>query len=82
MNTKYLQEIMKGTDGNASFKRFATGLCVILITIAFLSNMFLGLTIEEFIFNGVMFIVISGLGFTGLERFAPRQSKGDETSAS
>jgi len=27
---------------------------------------------DEFIYNSMMYIVVSGLGFTGLEKFAPK----------
>ena len=63
-------------DGSVSSKRVVTVLAFILCAIGFISNLFWGFKIDEFIYNSMMYIVIGGLGFTGLEKFAPK-SKGD-----
>jgi hypothetical protein len=38
----------------------------------FVANLFWRFTIDEFIFNAVMYIVIGGMGITGVEKFAPK----------
>ena len=61
-----------GTDGSVSSKRVVTFIAMILVTTAFIANLFFKLKIDEFIYNSMMYIVVAGLGFTGLEKFAPK----------
>lgn len=67
-----LNEIFKDIDGSFSSKRVSTFICLLLITTAFISNLFFGFKIEEFIFESVVYITIAGLGFVGAEKFAPK----------
>jgi hypothetical protein len=62
-----------GADGSVSSKRVITFLAFILCAIGFVANMFWGFKIDEFIYNSMMYIVVGGLGFTGLEKFAPKK---------
>lgn len=62
-----------GTNGSVSSKRVVTVLAFVLCSIGFISNLYWGYKIDQFIYNSMMFIVIGGLGFTGLEKFAPKQ---------
>jgi len=62
-----------GVDGSISSKRVITFIATLLCTIGFLANLFGGFKIDEFIYNSMMFIVVAGLGFTGLEKFAPKK---------
>lgn len=61
-----------GVDGSVSSKRVVTFSAFILCALGFIVNLFFGFKIEEFIYNSMMYIVIGGLGFTGLEKFAPK----------
>ena len=61
-----------GVDGSVSSKRVVTFIAFLLCATGFLANLFWGFKIDEFIFNNMMYIVIAGLGFTGLEKFAPK----------
>lgn len=60
-------------DGSVSSKRVITFLAFLLCAVGFVANMFWGFKIDEFIYNSMMYIVIGGLGFTGLEKFAPKK---------
>lgn len=62
-----------GHDGSVSSKRVVTFLAFILCAVGFLANLFWGYEIDEFIYNSMMYIVVGGLGFTGLEKFAPKK---------
>lgn len=62
-----------GVDGSVSSKRVITFLAFLLCAVGFVANMFWGFKIDEFIYNSMMYIVIGGLGFTGLEKFAPKK---------
>lgn len=57
-------------DGSVSSKRVVTLLAFLLCAIAFIANLFWDYKIDEFIYNSMVFVVISGLGVTGLEKFA------------
>lgn len=61
-----------GTDEYISSKRIVTMLAFILCSVAFLSNLFWGLTIDEKLFEGMMYIAIAGLGFTASEKFTKK----------
>ena len=61
-----------GVDGSVSSKRVITTLAFLLCAVGFIANLFWGFKIDEFIYNSMMYIVIGGLGFTGLEKFAPK----------
>ena len=68
----YFKDMMSD-GGSPSTKRWVAVLAMILIAIGYIANLFWDYTIEEFIFNGVMYIVIGTLGITGAEKFAPKK---------
>ena len=68
----YLKDMMS-ENGNPSSKRWVAVVATLLIVIGYIANLFWDYTIEEFIFNGVMYIVIGTLGITGVEKFAPKK---------
>ena len=68
----YLKDMMSD-GGNPSTKRWVAVVSTLLIAIGYIANLFWDFTIEEFIFNGVMYIVIGTLGITGVEKFAPKK---------
>ena len=53
-----------------SSKRVITLIAMILCIIGFIGNMFFGYKVDQNIYDSMMFVVISGFGFTGLEKFA------------
>ena len=75
----YIKDMMSD-GGNPSTKRWVAVVSTLLIAIGYIANLFWDFTIEEFIFNGVMYIVIGTLGITGVEKFAPKKptKKSDE----
>ena len=60
-------------DGSVSSKRVIAFLAFLLCAGGFIANMFWGFKIDNFIYDSMMYIVISGMGFTGLEKFAPKK---------
>lgn len=71
---KYVSQILQDTNGSYSSKRAVVILCVVLMATGFIANLFWDQTIDEFIFESVMYIVIAGLGFSGAEKFAPNRN--------
>ena len=67
--------LQDGADGTWSSKRVVTFLAFVLCSIAFISNLFFGYEVKEFMFEGMMFIAVAGLGATVTERFADRKQK-------
>ena len=70
-----MNSFLEDNDGNLSSKRLVTVISLGLLTAAFIGNLFWGFTIERFIFDGVMYITIAGLGISGAEKFAPSVPK-------
>ena len=68
----YHSMLTDGTDDGISSKRVVTLLAFILCAVAFVSNLFWNLTIDEKIFDGMMYIAIAGLGFTASEKFTKK----------
>ena len=69
----YLKSMLADANGEASTKRVVTLIFAILIGVGYWANLFYGLQISDNILDAVMFIVVAGFGFTGVEKFAPRK---------
>jgi hypothetical protein len=76
---KYITDMMADTCGSPSTKRWIAMIAMLLICTAFISNLFWDYTIEEFIFDGAMYIVIGALGITGIEKFSPKKPTKNNT---
>jgi hypothetical protein len=61
-----------GTDGSVSSKRVVTFSAFLMCAIAFLSDLFLGMKIESFLFESMSYIAMAGLGATVAEKFSSR----------
>lgn len=64
--------IADGADGSISSKRVITTLATFLVALAFVLNLFLGLTVDNNMYDSMMMIVIAGLGTTVAEKFAKK----------
>lgn len=69
----YAKSMLADANGEASTKRFITLIFAILIGIGYCANLFCGLQISDNILDAVMFVVVAGFGFTGVEKFAPHK---------
>ena len=72
MFTAIRSMLSDGVNGSVSSKRVVTFLAFLLCAAGFVANVFYGKTVDEGLFNSLMWIVISGLGITGAEKFAPK----------
>lgn len=66
-----------GHNGSLSSKRVVTFIATLLVCMAFLLNLFFNLTVEQFMFDSMMMIVVAGLGTTVAEKFAPKEKQED-----
>ncbi|AGS81137.1 hypothetical protein [Caulobacter phage Cr30] len=67
-----LSEFFQDHEGGLSSKRLVTGIALVMMIVAFIGNMFFGLQIAQFIYDSFQWIVCTGLGMVGLEKFAPK----------
>ena len=64
--------VADGADGSVSSKRVITTLATLLVALAFLLNLFAGMTVDKNMYDSMMMIVIAGLGTTVVEKFAKK----------
>jgi hypothetical protein len=62
-------------DGSWSSRRIITFLAFVFCSIAFFADLFWSRTINAAMFEGMMYIVLGGLGFTVSEKFASKPTK-------
>lgn len=73
---KFFMSLMGDVDGQKSSKRFITLIAFLMMCIAFIANIFMDIPLQQFVWDGMMYIVWAGLGFTTLEKFS--RSRGSE----
>lgn len=59
-----------GIDGSLSSRRVITFCAFLLCAIAFVCNLFFGMSMEKFIFDSMSYIAMAGLGATVAEKFS------------
>lgn len=68
----YHSMLTDGTDELISSKRVVTLLAFALCSMAFIGGLFWNLSVDPVVFEGMMWIAISGLGFTASEKFSKK----------
>jgi len=68
----FFRNILTGVDGDLSSKRLITLLSFVLVSVAFISNIFLDIPMKDYVWNGMLIFTGSGLGFTTLEHFSKK----------
>ena len=71
--------MVQDSSGDISSKRTITFFSFLCCAIAFLFNVFMDIKLEENIFDGMLFLTASGLGFTTMERFSPNKKEKEDT---
>lgn len=61
-----------GENGSWSSKRVITFLAFIFCSVAFFANLFFGKEMNAAMFEGMMYVVLGGLGVTVTEKFSSR----------
>ena len=67
-----LKGMLAEGDGKLSNKRVITLLSTVMLVVAFVANVFMQKHIDDNILNAIMFVIIGGMGITGMEKFAPK----------
>lgn len=70
MIKKFFNSLLGDVDGQKSSKRFITLIAFFMMCIAFISNIFMDIPLQKYVWDGMMYIVGAGLGFTTLEKFS------------
>ena len=68
----FLAKLLSDVDGQTSSKRFITLIAFLLLSTAFVCNIFWEIPLQEFVFDGMMYLVCVGLGVTVAEKFKPK----------
>ena len=68
----FFKKMLSDVDGQTSSKRFITLVAFSLLATAFICNIFFEIPLQEFVFDGMMYLVAAGLGFTTLEKFSKK----------
>lgn len=61
-----------GHNGSTSSKRVITLFATLICAIGFLANLFFGYKVDEFLFNGMIYLAMAGVGATASEKFAKK----------
>ena len=64
--------LQDGENNSWSSKRIITLIAFLLCALAFCCNLFFKYTVEEYMFQGMMMVVVAGLGVTVTEKFATK----------
>lgn len=70
--------INDGVDNSVSSRRVVTIGASILVALAYLLNLFCGMTVAQHMYDSMMMIVVAGMGTTVVEKFAPAAKKKGE----
>jgi len=65
-----MKSMLSDVDGQTSSKRVVTMLSFFCLMIAFLVNVFMQIQLEEFVYNGMLYLTAAGLGFCTFEKFS------------
>ena len=67
---KFFTSLLGDVDGQKSSKRFITISAFFMMCVAFIANIFMDIPLQKYGWDGMMYIVGAGLGFTTIEKFS------------
>tara|TARA_R110001592_G_scaffold142674_9_gene364930 strand:+ start:1062 stop:1307 length:246 start_codon:yes stop_codon:yes gene_type:complete len=78
----FITSTLKGLDGHISSKRLVTMIAFTCIVIAFLVNVFTSIPLQEHVYDGMLYLVMGGMGFSSFEKFSPKHAheKNEDTN--
>ena len=66
----FFASIFSDSNNNTiSSKRIVVFLCVIMMVAGFIANVRYGVEVSEHIYTSIMYVVLVGVGFSGIEKF-------------
>ena len=68
--SEFIVSMLADVDGQVSSKRFITIVAFLCLVLAFLCNVFASIPLQEFVYDGMLYLVGSGLGFSTVEKFS------------
>lgn len=68
----YFKQIMQDSTGSPSSKRWITVLFALALCGAFITSIVMSKNADPEIVHAVMYVIITGLGMSGAEKFAPK----------
>ena len=71
---KWLSSALNGLDGHVSSKRLVTLISFMCIVVAFLVNVFMDIPLQEHVYDGMLYLVMAGMGFSSFEKFSPKHA--------
>ena len=78
-----LKGIFRDSHNNTiSSKRIVVFMCVIMMVAGFIANVWYGIEVSEHIYTSIMYVVLVGVGLTGIEKFAHPSVSVDSTDES
>jgi hypothetical protein len=76
-----IKSMVRDSHNNTiSSKRIVVFLCVIMMIVGFVANVGYGIEVSEHIYTSIMYVVLAGVGLTGIEKFARQPFGTDESS--
>ena len=70
----WMNSALKGLDGHVSSKRLVTLISFSCIVVAFLVNVFSDIPLQEHVYDGMLYLVMAGMGFSSFEKFSPKHA--------
>lgn len=67
---KWFSKVLEDSSGSQSSKRLVSIGAFTLLGVAFLLNLWLDFLVEEYMWDGMITLVIFGLGFSASEKFS------------
>ena len=77
---RFFSQMFQDIDGYYSSKRFMVLISMVILIVTWSVNIFYGLQVTEFIFEGFLYIVVVGLGVTAAEKFSRKGESLDVTT--
>lgn len=74
----FFMKMVAGVNDDVSSKRVITFMSFLCCMVAFLCNIFMEITLQEHIFDGMLYLTGAGLGFSAFEKFSPSSARKEE----
>jgi hypothetical protein len=68
----FIESMLTGVAGGISSKRVITFIAFLLCCVAFLFNVFGEIPLQKYIWDGMLYLVGAGLGFSTIEHFSKK----------